>query len=166
MGYRNNISRDVKLAAIRLYQRRLLPLVRLILDCLVGISKLWRSTGDVVVRHTFGIRGPRVFSHRDVEYLWRIVEHRSDRFLDKLEEQLRTNRFISASFSTILRALRRAGFSYTKLRKVAAERNETLCSDFIQRMAQYLPEQLGFFDEMSKDERTSIRSRGRSAKGT
>ena len=33
-------------------------------------------------------------------------------------------------------------------------------------MAQYSPEQLGFLDEVSKDERTSIRSRGRSLKGS
>ncbi|KIL58143.1 hypothetical protein M378DRAFT_50926, partial [Amanita muscaria Koide BX008] len=121
MVYRK-ISRDVKLAAIRLYQRRLLPL-GLILECL-GISKrtfhritkLWRSTGDVV-QHTFGIRGrPRIFRRNDVEYLKRIIEHRPDRFLDELEEQLRTNRLISASFSTILRALCRAGVSYKKIK--------------------------------------------------
>ncbi|KAF8235920.1 hypothetical protein L208DRAFT_1253972 [Tricholoma matsutake] len=32
-------------------------------------------------------------------------------------------------------------------------------------MAQYQPEQLGFLDEVSKDERTSARRRGRSMKG-
>ena len=32
-------------------------------------------------------------------------------------------------------------------------------------MAQYQPEQLGFLDEMSKDEHTSFRSYGRSTKG-
>jgi len=33
-------------------------------------------------------------------------------------------------------------------------------------MARYSPEQLGFLDEVSKDERTLTRSRGRSRKGT
>jgi hypothetical protein len=33
-------------------------------------------------------------------------------------------------------------------------------------IAQYSAEQLGFIDEVSKDERTSARSRGRSKKGT
>jgi hypothetical protein len=33
-------------------------------------------------------------------------------------------------------------------------------------MAQYLPEQLGFLDEVSKDERTSFRACWRSRKGT
>jgi len=33
-------------------------------------------------------------------------------------------------------------------------------------MAQYSPEQLGFLDEVSKDERTAFRTCGRSRKGT
>lgn len=33
-------------------------------------------------------------------------------------------------------------------------------------MAQYAPEQLGFLDEVSKDERTSFRAKGQSQKGT
>ena len=33
-------------------------------------------------------------------------------------------------------------------------------------LAQYSPEQLGFLDEVSKDERASARSQGRSRKGT
>ena len=33
-------------------------------------------------------------------------------------------------------------------------------------MAHYSPEQLGFLDEVSKDERTSARSQGQSRKGT
>ena len=39
-------------------------------------------------------------------------------------------------------------------------------ADFVRRMAQYTPEQLGFLDKVSKDERTSFRTRGRSFKGT
>ena len=52
-----------------------------------------------------------------------------------------------------------------KLKKIAAERNENIHADFIRRMAQYQPEQLGFLDEVSKDERTSTRHHGRSMKG-
>ena len=170
MAYRK-ISCDVKFAALRLYQCRLLPL-RMILDC-IGISKrtfhrimhLWRRTGDVV-QHSFGNRGrPRLFRYSDIEYMKQIIGHRPDLFLDELERLLHTNRLVSASFSTILRGLCRAGISYKKIKKIASERNDTLRSDFIRRMAQYQPEQLGFLDEMSKDERTSFRSYGRSTKG-
>ena len=59
-----------------------------------------------------------------------------------------------------------ARVSTKKLKKIAAERNNNLRADYIQRIAQYSSEQIGFLDEVSKDERTSARSRGRSRKGT
>ena len=59
-----------------------------------------------------------------------------------------------------------ANISTKKLKTIATERNENLQADFIQRMAEYLPEQIGFLDEVSKDERTSSCRQGRSRKGT
>ena len=167
------ISRDLKLAAIRLYQGNHLSLDD-ILDCLkmsestfYRVLSLWNTTGDVV-RHNFEtIRGrPRTLHFDDVDYLKRLVKGRPDWFLDELLSLLETNRFISAHYTTIHRELIRANVSTKKLKTIAAERNENLRADFIRRMAQYEPEQLGFLDEVSKDERTSNRRRGRSRKGT
>jgi len=166
------ISRDLKLAAVRLHQHDLLPLDN-ILDCLqisestfYRVLRLWNETGDVVW-HTFGIRGrPRILHFDDIDYLKRLIRHRPDWFLDELLHLLQTNRFISAHFTTIHRELSRANVSTKKLRIIAMERNENLWSDFIRRMAQYKQEQLGFLDEVSKDERTFSRRRGRSRKGT
>lgn len=166
------ISRDLKLAAIRLYEQDLLPLVD-ILDCLrlskrtfYRILDLWVRTGDVIPR-TFGIRGrPRILCFDDIDYLKRLIRHRPDWFLDELAFLLQTNRFISAHYTTVHRELVRAGVSSKKLKKVASERNENLRADYIRHMAQYSPEQLGFLDEVSKDERTATRARGRSNKGS
>lgn len=166
------ISRDLKLAAMRMHDQGILS-VPDIIDCLqIGrrtfyrILDLWRTTGDVV-RHTNGVRGrPRLLHFDDIDYLRRIIRARPDWFLDELLELLETNRFISAHYSTIHRELVRAGVSTKKLKKIALERNENLRADHIRHMAQYSPEQLGFLDEISKDERTSSRSRGRSRKGT
>ena len=66
----HKISRDIKLAAIRLYEQELLPLND-ILDCLgfhertfYRILALWRETGDVV-KHNFGAPGrPRIGNTR------------------------------------------------------------------------------------------------------
>jgi len=119
------------------------------------------------VRHTNGVRGrPRLLHFDDIDYLRQIIRARPDWFLDELLELLETNRFISAHYSTIHRELVRSGISTKKLKKIALERNENLRADYIRHMAQYSPEQLGFLDEVSKDERTSARSRGRSRKGT
>ena len=54
--------------------------------------------------------------------------------------------------------------STKKLKKIALERNENLWADFIQCMAQYSPERIGFLDEVSKDKRTSCQCQGQSKK--
>ena len=79
---------------------------------------------------------------------------------------LKTNRFISVHYSTIHDELLRSGISRKRLQKIAKERDEDLRADFITRMAQFAPEELGFIDEVSKDERTVGRRFGRSKRGT
>ncbi len=51
-----------------------------------------------------------------------------------------------------------------ELRVIARERDEDLRADFRRQMGQYSAEQLGFLDEVSKDERTLQRRYGRSQK--
>ena len=129
------------------------------------MSCLWNTTGDVV-RHTFGIHGcPQILHFDDVNYLKQLVKAHPDWFLDELLLLLEMNRFISAHYTTIHQELVHANVSTKKLKMIAVERNENLWADFIQRMAQYEPEQLGFLDEYSKDERTSSWRRGRLRKG-
>ena len=131
MGFRK-ISRDLKLAAMRMHDQGILPM-HTIIDCLqisrrtfYYILELWNTTGDVV-HHTNGIRGrPRILHSDDIDYLRRIIRHRPDWFLDELLGLLETNRFISAHFITIHRELERAGVSTKKLKKIALEHNENL----------------------------------------
>ena len=126
---------------------------------------IWLETGDVV-RPVNGRRGrPRILHFSDVDYLKRLIQHRPNWFLDEMLYLLQTNRFVSLHYTTIHRELVRAGVSSKKIKKIASERNEAIRADFIRRMAQYAPEQLGFLDKVSKDERTSFRNRGRSFKG-
>jgi transposase len=171
MGFRK-VSRDVKIAAIKLNERGLLELQD-ILDC-CGFSmrtwyrvlKLWRETGDVI-NPTKSLRGRlRSLDRNDVEYLLRLIRQNPDYFLDELLYLLKTNRFISVHYTTIHQELERAGVSRKKLKWIALERDETRHADFVRRMAQYSPEEIGFLDEMSKDERTPGRRYGRSKKGT
>jgi transposase len=166
------ISRDIKIAAMHLYNDNVLPKAA-ILDYL-GLSSrtfdhvhaLWVAAGEVM-RQTNGVRGwPRHLHFSDLDYLKRLIKHRPDWFLDELQYMLQTNRFIAAHFTTIHQELVQAGISSKKIKKVASERNEQLRADFIGLMAQYLPEQLGFLDEVSKDKRTSFSARGHSCKGT
>ena len=89
-----------------------------------------------------------------------------DYFLDELLRMLKTNRFISVHYTMIHDELIRSGVSRKRLQRIALERNEALRANFIARMAQYSPKELGFIDEVSKDERTVGRHYGRSRRGT
>jgi transposase len=137
------ISRDVKIAAIRLYERNLLELDD-ILDCCgfsertwYRILRLWRETGDVVNAAT-SLRGRvRHLHHDDVEYLTRLIHQNPDYFLDELLYLLKTNRFISVNFATIHRELERSGVSHKKLTRIAIERDEATRADFIRRIAMF-----------------------------
>lgn len=166
------ISRDLKLAAVRLYERDVLPLWD-ILE-IMGFSrrtffrilKLWRETGDVV-NHNFGaIKGrPRLLDFDDIYYILQLVRLRPDWFLDELLDLLATNRYISVHYVTIHRELQRAGVSYKKLKRIASERKEEVRNEYIARISQYEPEEIGFLDETSKNEKTAARAYGRSRKG-
>ncbi|KAF9487827.1 hypothetical protein BDN71DRAFT_1485239 [Pleurotus eryngii] len=152
------ISSDVKIAAINLYERALLPLED-ILDCcefsqctFFHILHLWRTTGSVE-KPPHRLHGRRkLLAPDDVEYLLWLVQHRSDWFLDELVNLLNENRFISVHFLTICHELSCAGYSLKKLKKIAAKCNKNKCAAFVYHMSQYTPDQLSFIDETSKDD--------------
>jgi transposase len=167
-----SISRDLKLAAIRLCEGGLLALSD-ILDCCnfsratyYRIMKLWLETGDVISpgRSTQHSRS-RLLDATDVQYLKQLIEENPDYFLDELLRLLKTNRFISVHYTTIHNQLLRSGVSRKKLQRIASERDEDKRANFIARIAQYAPHELGFIDEVSKDERSIGRRYGRSRRG-
>lgn len=55
--------------------------------------------------------------------------------------------------------------NHKKLQRIARERDEDQRIDFIRRMAQYDPGELGFIDEVSRDERSIGRHYGWSKRG-
>ena len=169
MGYRF-ISRDVKIAAVRLYERGLLDLEE-ILDCCgfarrtwFRVLKLWRETGDVVPQSQ-SIRGQvRILDQEDIAYLLKLIHDNPDYFLDELLHLLEKNQFILVHYTTIFQELEHLDVSRKKLKRIALERDEDHRADFIACMAQYSPEELGFLDEMSKDSRSVGRQYGRARK--
>lgn len=166
-----SISRDLKFAALNLYASDLLSLED-ILAC-VGFSrstffricKLWCTTGDVIRPRSCNRGRPRLLHFDDLQYLLRLIQHRPDWFLDEFLSLLKTNRFISVHYTTIHRELERLGMSTKRLKVIAVERKEPLRNDFLRRMANYTPEQLGFLDETSKNEKTIARRNGRAKIG-
>jgi transposase len=170
MGFRK-ISRDCKIAAIRLFELGHLPLDDILHCCGFSertwyrILKLWNETGDVV-KPGKPLRGrPRILDTDDIHYLIRLVRQNPDYFLDELLNLLNTNRFILVHYTTIHRELEHAGVSCKKLKHIALEHDKERRANFIARMAQYSPHEIGFIDETSKDERTTGRRHGRARKG-
>ena len=166
------LSRDLKIAAIRLFESGLLPISDILLCCgfsrrtFYRILNLWRSTGDVIADQPTRRGTARTLNRDDVQYLIQLVRANPDYFLDELLNLLKTNRFISVHYPTIHRELVNAGMSHKRLQRIALERNEALRAAFIVRMAQFNPSELGFIDEVSKDDRTIGRRYGRSKRGT
>jgi len=104
------ISRDVKVAAVRLYERQLLSLDDILDSC--GFSertwyrvlKLWRHTGDVVPPNS-SLRGRLcLIDHDDVHYLICLICQNPEYFLDELLYLLRTRR-TDSSPSTIQQSI-------------------------------------------------------------
>jgi len=164
------ISRDVKVAAMRLYERNLLGLSDILDTCgfsrrtFYRVLKLWRTTGDVV-SHPTSIRGQkRLLDREDLDYLLELIHATPDLFVDELLTLLEKNWFISVHYTTIYRELERLNISRKKLQRIAEEQDEERRADFVARMAQYSPEEIGFIDETSKDCCSIGRRSGRSQK--
>lgn len=123
MGNRR-ISDDLKVAAMNLYDRRLLS-VRDILDC-VGFSrrtflcvrKLWRETGWVSNVPSVTRGRPRILHLDDLQYILLLAQKRPDWFLSEFLRLLSRNRLISVHYASIHRTLERAGMSRKKLKRL------------------------------------------------
>jgi transposase len=119
---------------VRIHERDLLPLediLHISRSTFFRILQLFRETGSIVRDKGPNPGRPRNLVADDIQYLLRLICHQPDWFLDELLDLLATNRFISAHFTTIFRALERAGVSRKKLKKIAKKRNETLRAHFI-----------------------------------
>jgi hypothetical protein len=156
----HTIHCDVKITAIQLAEQQLLPLNDILLCCGISqctfyrIKKLWQETGNVIGDPQVQCGRYRTLHHTDIHYLLQLIHQNPDYFLDELLHLLETNCFISVYFTTIHDELANAGVSQKCLQHIALEWNEALHADFISRMAQFFPEELGFIDKVSKDERT------------
>jgi len=143
----HKISRNLKLAVIRLYKHETLPLWD-ILDIMhlswrtfFHILKLWCETGNVVTHKYGNLAGwPQILNFNNIYYVLQLVHLHPDWFLDELLELLKTNCFISIYYVTIHQELQRVGVSYKKLKHIASEHNEEAWNDYIAHISQYEPE--------------------------
>ena len=152
-----HISRDLKLAAVQLHEGDLLTLPNILNTCNISqatfyrIWKLWQETGDVISHRNTSCQ-THLLDGSNIQYLNQLIEENPDYFLDELLSLLKSNCFISVHYTTIHNQLLRSGVSYKKLQCIASEQDEDTRADFIARISQYGPHELGFINEVSKDE--------------
>ena len=91
-----------------------------------------------------------------------LIHATPDLFVDEPLTLFEKNRFISVHYTTIYWGLECLNISRKKLQQIAEERDEECRADFVARMAQYSPKEIGFIDETSKDCRLIGRRYGRS----
>jgi len=164
------IPHVVKISVMKLHEHELLDLDT-ILDVMemshstfFCVQKLWCETGDIISPKASLQGCLPTLNYDDVQYLLVLIKQNPNYFLNELLYLLKTNQFLSVHYTTINHALERAGVSQKKLKKITYECSKPLCADFIGCMAKYYPE-LGFLDEVHKDERTLTRGFRRSKKG-
>ena len=122
-----HIEPGIKEAAVKIYKQGLFPLEDILNVLTISrrtfyrIQKLYNETGQVMkVKNPLQCR-PRILVPNDLDYLLRLTYHRSDWLLDELLQLLKANQLISIHFTTIFRALDRAGVSRKKLDLIAKE---------------------------------------------
>jgi hypothetical protein len=118
------------------------------------IQKLCHNTSDVMTTIKSFCSQLRTLNNEDFHYLAKLISSNPAYFLDKLQYLLKTNHFISVHFTSIHNLLLHHNINRKRLQQMACKRDKDTQADFIARMAQYSPEELGFIDEVSKDERT------------
>ena len=125
--------------------------------------KLFRETGDVHKR-TPSTYPKRLTPAAEFVIIFEVLKH-PGLMLHELQAALVEQTGIAVSISTICRFLHRIGFTRQKLRIVAIQQDDFLCSQFVSDVSIYQPEMLIFLDETGSDRRNSIRQYGYSLRG-
>ena len=105
--------------------------------------KLWCDTGDVINPKP-SLRGcVHYLNCEDVQHLLCLVQQNSDCFLNELLHMLK-NHFIPVHYVTIYQEFKCACISTKKIKRIAQKGDGPHQADFVEQMAQYAPEELGF----------------------
>ena len=97
--------------------------------------------------------------------IFRLVIEKPGIRLREIQEELLDTLWVDISESAICRFLSKSGFTYQRLKVVAAQRDEYIRQLHISDISMYSPDMLVFVDETGADRRNSIRKYGYSMRG-
>lgn len=119
----------------------------------------WTHFGEVSSSQlNIGHRPRKLSPFHEVELL-KYLEQRSHAYLDEMCWFLWDEFEISATDSTVSRALKRLGWNRKKMVRRSAQRNQQLRDGWMQRLGGWTAEQLIFLDESAACERTGLNPR-------
>ena len=165
-----HISDDLKEAALHLrndghdheYIKRITGISR---ATIYRIEKQRRLTGSIAKTQAICRGHPRLLVQSNADYLLRLARHKPSMFLNEYTRRLGQFHSLDVSFSTIHRTLIRGGLSIKRVQKLASERSDFACAEYILRIGRYPTDHLICVDEVSKDDRVYAWLWGRAPAG-
>lgn len=127
---------------------------RLSMQQLQRMRSNWEYFGEVVAPKLLIGHRPRALSQYHEEQLLGYLEQRPTAYLDEMCWFLFDEFDISVSKSTVCRALQRLGWSRKHAKQIAAQQNQALRDDWMNRLGGWTADQLVFLDESAACERT------------
>ena len=117
--------------------------------------------------HAYQSGRHQILSHEDLKLVVALLHCRHCIYLDEIQSELYNQRGVLVSIPTVLRTLHRLHYSQKCVSARALERNDLLCSAFMNRIADEVPnpDMLIFIDKAARNKKTSARMRGWSVVG-
>ena len=125
----------------------------------------------LIYSHTYGVpfnpHSHRSGQHRkllptDLDFIYSLLEQRHCSYLTEIQEALATEQHVHVSLPMVLQTLQQLHFSHKCVSSHALERNNLLCSAYMNQIAMEVPdpEMLMFIDEVARNRKTSGRKWG------
>ena len=121
-----------------------------------------RTYGVSYNPHTFTAGRKWVLSQGDLKFVVILLNRRHSIYLDEIQEHLGSERGAFVSISTLLCTLRHLHYSHKRASICTLERDDLLCSAFMNQIADEVPnpDMLMFIDEAARNKRTLIWTNG------
>ena len=129
-----------------------------------NMSRRFNATGDISLSRRR--RGPKTLLHQFEEFLlFEIFLDHPTTYLHEAINPLENQTGRSISISTVMRTMRRYGFSRQKVKQVAIQRSTVERIRFMTEIQVFDPHMLVFLDETGCDKRNALRKFGYNIRG-
>ena len=129
------------------------------------IETLFDETGSVSKRKYLDGHGTHKLTENDKVLILGLLVERPETYLHEIQRELQALNGTDVDISTIWRCINHNGFTHTKLKTVALQRNEMLREEYRQEVSVLHKEMFVLVDETGTDRRDALRKFGYSLRG-